>query len=318
MYHITLQMAPEEAMECDFYYQRKVALCTRLQSYRDIRCPPGEQWAMREGSLVVGIQPSFVGVIPGRFEKGKRGELDLRFGRIYVIVGIYADLWALCLDISLDVSSDDPEEGPKCSKLGFLPLCAVTLPANLGGFLERCGGRFSDEDELEPGYPWSGQVVVPPRRSHSLKALAEITQPGYKLRLQPATQELLKNFALLSGDGDDVVPYDAPVKALIAKMRKGANGASWLQRVLKRWQSQVRVNTLEAARPCGRTSARSTTLGLRPARLATNSTRSDEEEQPERLSRSQYVCRAVSFNFGRLLGLPRKHGTVSEPSEKRA
>lgn len=309
IYEITLQMAPEHALENDFYYQRKIPLCTRLQFYCDIRCPPEERWIMQEGSLVVGIQPAFVGIQP---RPSAEDELVLRFGRIYVIVYMYADLWAYCIDVSFDVNKEDAQG----FNTGFLPLCAVTLPANLDAFLGRCGGRYSDEYGLEPGCPWTGQVVVPPKRSHSRKATAEIMQPGYRLPLKPMIQELLNNFALLSGTGGSVVPLDAPVKDLLAKMRDGTKRSSWLQRALKRWETRARVKSFVPTQFCGRPSARSTRQGPSSSEPAINSTRPEEEEQqPERLSRSATVYRALSRHFTKLVGLPNNRS--SESSEKR-
>lgn len=312
LYRITLLMPPEEAMEFNFHYQRKVALCTRLQFCRDVRCPPDEQWTMQEGSLVVGIQPAFVGVTP---ERSCEDEFELRLGRLFVIVHMYADLWAYCIDVSLDADSYNSIAGPPTFNAGFLPLCAVTLPGNFDRFLKRCGGRYTDEDEIEPECPWNGQVVVPPRRSHSLKAATEMMQPGYKLLLQPMTRELLNNFALFRGAGNGVVPLDAPVKDLLAMMGTGAKGSSWLRRMLRRRGTGMNVSQFVRNRFWSRPRTRRAAQRHSTSSTATNSTRS-EEQQPERMSKSQYTCRAVSYNLGKLLGLSKKPVFVTGSSEK--
>lgn len=305
MYRISLMMPPEEVLEDNHYYQRKVALCTRLQSYCDIRCPPDEPWAMQEGSLVVGIQPLYVGGMSGHNDES---EFELRLGRVYVILAMYADLWALCVDVSFDMVADNIKNCHKTFNIGFLPLCAVTLPCNLGAFFARCGGPFSSELEIEPAHPWNGQVVVPPKRSYSLTAAAEIRQPGYQLLLQPLTQEILKNISLLSGAEDSAVPLDAPVKDLIARLSNGTKGPSWLQKILKRWEIGAKTKPFVSNRPCSRPNARDTAQRPSSPAHAASSTRS-EEEQPGGMSRSQYERRAVSRNFKRLLGFSKKQAS---------
>lgn len=305
IYEITLQMAPEDALENDLYYQHKAPLCTRLQFYCDIRCPPDEQWIMQEGSLVVGIQREFVGILP---QPSAKDELVVRLGRIYVIVYMYADLWAYCIDVSFDVNKEDTGS----FNAGFLPLWAVTLPANLDAFLDRCGGRYSDEYGLEPAYPWTGQVAVPPKRSHSRKAAAEIMQPGYELPLKPMTQELLKNFAPLSSAGGSVVPLDAPVKDLLVKMMEETKLSSRLRRVLKRWETRARVGSFVPRQVRGLPSTRYTHQGSSLFEPAVNSTRSGEDQQqPERPSRSETVYRALSRSLAKLVGLLNNRAPVS-------
>lgn len=222
------QTTPEEERRVySFYYQRKVALCTRLQFYRDIRCLPDEQWAMQEGSLVVGIEPSFAG-IPHR---EMTDQFELRPGRFYMIAQMYADLWALCVDVSFDRGDHDPENGRTRMDIGFLPLCAVTLPANLSPFLKRCRERVNDDLEIAPRRPWNGQTVIPPRRSHSLTASFDRYREGWSLQIPPMAQEIFTNFSLLEAD-KSYVPLDSPLKELVVKMRNETRHLSWLRKVL--------------------------------------------------------------------------------------
>lgn len=315
LYHITRRMPPEELIEDNFFYQRKVALCTRLQFYRDIRCPSDEQWAMQEGSLVVGIQPAYVGVIPDPYDKD---EFEIRFGRFYVIARMYADLWALCVDVSFDMDNFDSQEGPASLSIGFLPLCAVTLPANLSRFLQRCRSRFSEGYEIEPLYPWNGQTVVPPKRSHSLKAMAEMFEPEYTLQLQPMAEDIFKNFSSVEGTTSDFVPLDSPLKELISKMSDGAKGLSWVRRVLlpKRRGTQIKLPRFSGDMRGILLNGRRVTQDSMSSELTSMSHRPEESCQSEGLPRTQGVCRALSHSFGRLLGISSKQDVPSETSQK--
>lgn len=298
LYHIATRLPPEAVIEDNLLYQRKVAMCTRLQICRDIRCPPDEQRAMQEGSLVVGIQPGYVGVIPDS------DEFELQFGRFYVIIQMYADLWALCVDVSLSVDNYDPNERPMTLSLGFLPLCAVTLPANLNRFLQRCSGR-------EPLCPWNGQTVVPPKRSHSLKTMTEMLQPGYTLRLQTMAENIFGNISALGDTGDDFVPLDSPLKELVSKMADGPSGPLWLRRMLsaKRQRNKTRDRRVASSAWRGlpdRVIIRDTMY----FEATSKSSRAEEGFQSERQTRIEGAYHALSHGVGRLLGVSRSEKHV--------
>lgn len=156
-------------------------LCTRLRSYKDVRLELGERWAIQEGSLVICLDPSYT--LLDRRET-LADEFYLTAGEIYVICRLYADLWALCAKVSLTLPEKcATETGRNTTSLGFLPLCAVTLAANFGGFARRCCRPYSD-DPSQPVHPGNGLPVMPPPRSHSINASKQIfqsTKPGVSL-----------------------------------------------------------------------------------------------------------------------------------------
>jgi hypothetical protein len=173
--------------------------CTRLSLYKDIRLELGENWAIREGSLVICLQPMYT--ISDCGER-RNDEFELFYGDIFVVCRMYADMWALCGKISfhlpIEASADDEEidRTPKgCENLGFLPLCSVTLAANFGMFNK----RHSNYKNRYPGsniFPGGGLQVTPPKRTYSLQASQEIfgkSKP--EIQLPKLVFELCNNFS---------------------------------------------------------------------------------------------------------------------------
>ncbi|PLN82998.1 hypothetical protein BDW42DRAFT_165577 [Aspergillus taichungensis] len=157
-------------------------LCTRLRSYKDVRLELGERWAIQEGSLVMCLDPSYT--LLDRRET-LADEFHMTAGDIYVVCRLYADLWALCAKVCLNLPEKCATEGMgrNTTSLGFLPLCAVTLAANFSGFARRCYRLYSD-DPSQPVHPGNGLPVMPPPRSHSINASKQIfqsTKPGVSL-----------------------------------------------------------------------------------------------------------------------------------------
>ncbi|KAL4765952.1 uncharacterized protein BDW70DRAFT_155604 [Aspergillus foveolatus] len=163
-----LECRPSET-RTDPFHQKKPIFCTRLQSYKDIRLGLGEQWAIQEGSLVIGINPEYtIFVSPQR----RMDEFDIAEGNLYVVCSLYADLWALCAEVSFGPSSS----GDNLLRLAFLPLCAITLAPNYSAFVQRSTQSIQYFGSREEKYPGNGLAVIPPRRSHSLTASKQIFQ----------------------------------------------------------------------------------------------------------------------------------------------
>jgi hypothetical protein len=176
--------------------------CTRLLLYKDIRLGLGENWAIREGSLVVCLQPTYT-----ILERGERqsDEFELFYGDIFVVCRMYADMWALCGKISFQLpieASEDNGEVDRTPKgfenLGFLPLCSVTLAANFGAF----NRRHSDYKNRYPKsniFPGGGLRVTPFKRTHSLHASQGIFQKSKpEIRLPNLVFELSNNFSVVT------------------------------------------------------------------------------------------------------------------------
>jgi hypothetical protein len=176
--------------------------CTRLLLYKDIRLGLGENWAIREGSLVVCLQPAYT-----ILEHGERqsDEFELFYGDIFVVCRMYADMWALCGKISFQLPIEASEESGEVDRtpkgfenLGFLPLCSVTLAANFGAFSR----RHSDYKNRYPKsniFPGGGLRVTPFKRTHSLHASQEIFQKSKpEIQLPNLVFELSNNFSVVT------------------------------------------------------------------------------------------------------------------------
>lgn len=194
------------------FRQVKPALCTRLQSYRDVRSSAEERWAVQEGSLVISLDPSFTACEHDQ----QPDEFQLASGDLYIVCRLYADLWALCYKIP-PTSDWEPTESPR---LGFLPICAVTLAANFGPFVRRCHTATRSLQIPESRHPGNGLRVMPPPRSHSLNASRQIFQ-GYntKIALPGAVREALGSSAL--DHNTDFIPLDSTLEQIFSKFDRG-------------------------------------------------------------------------------------------------
>ncbi|KAL5359196.1 hypothetical protein BJX96DRAFT_147936 [Aspergillus floccosus] len=194
------------------FRQVKPALCTRLQSYRDVRLSAEERWAVQEGSLVISLDPSFTVCE----HEQNPDEFELASRDLYIVCRLYADLWALCYKIS-PTSDWEPTESP-C--LGFLPICAVTLAANFGPFARRCRLATSSLHIPEQRYPGNGLPVMPPPRSHSLNVSRQIFQGhNTKISLPGVVREALDSSAL--DDNSDFIPLDSTLEQIFSKFDRG-------------------------------------------------------------------------------------------------
>ncbi|EPS30668.1 hypothetical protein PDE_05620 [Penicillium oxalicum 114-2] len=158
--------------------QRKPIHCDYIKSLRDIRAEPSSDvaphgWLIEEGSVVIGVGPSYV-VSTG--DDQPLDQLDLKEGKLYVVEQIFGDMWALCSEFS---TSQPNRHGKvagspnRLAGLGFLPLCAVTLAANYGTFLERCREyRHSPDQSLLT--PANGGCVLPSVRVQSVDVSREM------------------------------------------------------------------------------------------------------------------------------------------------
>ncbi|XHG00768.1 hypothetical protein AWENTII_004189 [Aspergillus wentii] len=134
------------------FRQTKAGLCTRLQSYKDIRLGEGEKWAIQEGSLVVCIDPLYT-----HLDRKERhpDEFEFATGDFYIVCRLYADLWALCAKVSLAPHSESHYDGVSDNfdtHFAFLPLCTLTLAANLSAFMKRCSG-YTKSFQQDIRYP---------------------------------------------------------------------------------------------------------------------------------------------------------------------
>lgn len=191
--------------------QRNAGLCTRLHSCRDIRLDVGDKWAIQEGSLVVGIDPSYT--IFDRHTEHQPDEFEIVNGDFYVVCCLYADLWALCVKMSFDSLTEDDMNRPSrnCSiHLGFLPLCAVTLAVNYSSFGRRC---FRPNQLTHPG---NGLRVTPPQRSHSLNASKQIRERKVSdLTFSSMVHDSCKTLTL-HGINMEYLPLDSTLQGLFA------------------------------------------------------------------------------------------------------
>ncbi|KAL4929954.1 uncharacterized protein BDV17DRAFT_290307 [Aspergillus undulatus] len=183
----------------DPFCQSKPVFCTRLHSYRDIRLGLGEQWAVQEGSLVIGIGPEYT--LLDSHERDM-DEFEVSSGDVFVVCSLYADLWALCAKVSFNASLD----GDDALRIAFLPLCSVTLLPNYSAFVQRSATCAEYYGSHEDRYPGNGLPVMPPRRSHSLTASKQAFQGlDNPIPLPLAAQEAFRSLALRYID-DDFAP----------------------------------------------------------------------------------------------------------------
>lgn len=207
------------------YRQVKPGLCTRLKSYRDIRLGPEERWAIQEGSLVIGLDPSYTLI---GHEQPRPDEFQIVNGDVYIICLLYADLWALCAKASFSALPDKYADSAAASTLslafGFIPLCAVTLAANFSAFVGR-SARCSNFPSSEPRYPGNGLPVLPPVRSHSLNGSKQLFQ-GDKLQFPLPTTALTTLKSSTLEDDADFVPLDSTLEQIFSKLvhHRGRSG----------------------------------------------------------------------------------------------
>lgn len=191
-------------------------LCTRLRSYKDVRLELGARWAIQEGSLVICLDPSYT--LLDRRET-LADEFHLTTGEVYVVCRLYADLWALCAKVSLTLPENcATDETNRNTSLGFLPLCAVTLAANFSGFARRCYRLYSD-DLNQPVHPGNGLPVMPPPRSHSIKASKQIFQSTRPDVLLPNMSLGSLSNKFLEAD-TEFVPLDSTLEHVMARLTK--------------------------------------------------------------------------------------------------
>ncbi|KAK2779018.1 hypothetical protein FQN53_001567 [Emmonsiellopsis sp. PD_33] len=137
-----------------------------LPTYKDIRVFADGTlgYAIEPGSRVICVDDTSL------TERAPRPDaFSITRGDTYVVLEVYGDLWARCIKVSLarSVASEiqNLERRRKIaeSNTGFLPLCAVTLDGNFGKYLAFCSQRIGISTS-----PATGQMVLPPERSHSL------------------------------------------------------------------------------------------------------------------------------------------------------
>ncbi|KAK2809168.1 hypothetical protein FQN50_004003 [Emmonsiellopsis sp. PD_5] len=137
-----------------------------LPTCKDIR-------VFADGTLGYAIEPGSRVICVGDTsltERAPRSDaFSIRRGDTYVVLGVYGDLWARCIKVSLarsvasEIQNLDRRRKIAESNTGFLPLCAVTLDGNFGKYLAFCSQTIGI-----PTSPATGQMVQPPERSHSL------------------------------------------------------------------------------------------------------------------------------------------------------
>ena len=196
------------------FRQAKVGLCTRLRSYRDIRLGVGEKWAIQEGSLVVCIGPPYTSFHPQR--EHLLDEFEHVPGDLYIVCSLYADMWALCIKMSFDSRTESGIEQSldRCSAVGFIPLCAVTLAVNYSSFLRRCAGPVVGSLK----YTGNGLPTIPPGRSHSINASKQIFQGnGLDVGLGASVYDAC-NALSIEGIDVDFVPLDSSLEQLFCNL----------------------------------------------------------------------------------------------------
>ncbi|KAL4910959.1 hypothetical protein BDW74DRAFT_4323 [Aspergillus multicolor] len=197
----------------ELIHQKKPIFCTRLHSYKDIRLGWREQWAVQEGSVVIGLHPEYT-----IFDSQQREEDEFHIagGDLYVVCSLYADLWALCAKVSLDPST----AGDIPLKVAFLPLCAVTLAQNYSAFVQRSTGGIQYFSTNEEKYPGNGLPVMPPRRSHSLIASKQIyDSPKGAIKLPLVVRDVFQ-VPVLTHTDDDFVPLDSTLESIFSPLTR--------------------------------------------------------------------------------------------------
>ncbi|OKP00356.1 hypothetical protein PENSUB_7813 [Penicillium subrubescens] len=129
-------------------------------------------WAIGEGSLVIGINPRYV-VPTGDVQP--LDQLELKEGKLYIVERIHGDLWALVKEFSTTKPHNGRTPGPpnQVVRLGFVPICAVTLAANYSSFVERCR-EYEMYPDIRRLTPTNGARISPPVRIESLAASREV------------------------------------------------------------------------------------------------------------------------------------------------
>lgn len=195
----------------DPLHQKKPVFCTRLHSYKDIRLGLGEQWAIEEGSLIIGVGSEYT--LLQSYER-RTDEFEVSGGDVYVVCSLYADLWALCAK----VSSNPSPEGNDATRLAFLPLCAVTLAPNYSAFIQRSIRCAQYSEPHAERYPGNGLPVMPPRRSHSLTASNQIFRgPDSQMSLPLTVRDIFRSLVLKHTD-DDFVPLDSTLEPILSTL----------------------------------------------------------------------------------------------------
>lgn len=170
--------------------------CTRLERRKDVRLNVNQAWAIQEGSLVIAIPEYYTHT----HTESRKDEIPPIFGEVFVVLRMYADMWALCGRLSFHSPITTDETGAVIrgwDNIGFLPLCAVTLAANFASFEQRRGNALKDGNQSFAG---GGLQLSPPERSHSAEAGKEIFggQQGITLRLPSMVGLLCSGFSEMS------------------------------------------------------------------------------------------------------------------------
>ncbi|KAJ5579921.1 uncharacterized protein N7459_005906 [Penicillium hispanicum] len=291
----------------DVFSQPKATLCSRLEYYRDIRCAPGQRWSMQEGSLVIGIDPTLVHTAPDNHLPDKH---ELRQGKLYVICRMYADMWALCVEVSVDIPSPLNLPVPSLGvNFGFLPLCAVTLAANLGPFMTRCH-EYHVSPRTESLFPGNGQCVMAPERAESLHASLQIFRLGrrsvFNLDVPPMVRQAYTNFMLLDRPEADYVPLDSTLEKLFNGIKMGAKDSSilWKTLVRKRMWATFKPSPSNPLTDNFESSTPGSVPRRKPSSLDTSKSRTPSRKlnQLQRALRQQRSSFSVGESFRRIFG----------------
>lgn len=191
-----------------------------------------------EGSLVICLHPSFTDldkmIIPD-------DEFPLRYGDVYIICRMYADMWALCARLRLSETitpiecSDMVEDG--FENIKFIPLCALTLAANFGAFERRCA-NYRRKHPQSTVFPSGGLFIKPPERTHSLVASQEFHK--YKADGQFHIPRLVFDLCREQSEvasGTAYTPLDTTVQGMrlhLVHNAKPAEGRNTLRRVWRK------------------------------------------------------------------------------------
>ncbi|KAF7718033.1 Uncharacterized protein PECH_002365 [Penicillium ucsense] len=194
--------------------QQKFIYCDYVKSLRDIRAEPSSDiapngWLIEEESLVIGVDPSYV--VPTGDDQPS-DELDLQEGKLFVVEQIFSDMWALCTEISTSRPQKGRTPGPpnKLAGFGFVPLCAVTLAANYGAFLERCR-KYQQHPGETILTPANGGRVLAPVRVQSVHVSREMDYWSLKGRQYFKTTKVhavCQKFRPIGKNDDEWEPKD--------------------------------------------------------------------------------------------------------------
>ncbi|CRG88034.1 hypothetical protein PISL3812_05059 [Talaromyces islandicus] len=236
----------ESIRPCRTLPQTPAKDCQRFRFCKDIRGARRDTWAFEEGSLVIGIHPSFVDLNQQLIQED---EFELRYGEVYIICRMFADKWALCARLRMSdtimpvKNSDLVDHG--FENIKFLPLCAVTLAANFASF-DRRWSEYRMRCPYSSTFPSGGLRVTPPLRCDSLLASIEVAACNFGSLHVPWIVFHLCKPRIPLPPKTEYVPYHPPKGGIGRLIDNTINGRNTLGRM---WRTIVPCEASQSRSP---------------------------------------------------------------------